>query len=155
MSRAAPIAVLLTLALLGACGRGPGGGAEGGVEGLTVRRAVAWAEPEIASATVGFEVVVTGEADTLLGVASPAGRAALHASGEGPAHGMHPIERLALPRGRTMVDGRAVHVMVQQLVPPLATGDTLVLELTFARAGSVRLAVPVLRFSEALTVLGR
>lgn len=54
-----------------------------------------------------------------------------------------------------MVDGRAVHVMVQQLVPPLATGDTLALELTFARAGSVRLAVPVLRFSEALTVLGR
>ncbi|MCU0621978.1 MAG: copper chaperone PCu(A)C, partial [Gemmatimonadales bacterium] len=131
------------------------GGAEGGSAGLTIRRAVAWAEPEIASATVGFEVVVQGPADTLVGVGSPAGRAALHASGAGPAHGMHPLERLPLSTGRTMVDGREVHVMVQQLAPPLATGDTLALELRFARAGTVRLDVPVLRFSEALTVLGR
>jgi copper(I)-binding protein len=54
-----------------------------------------------------------------------------------------------------MVDGRTVHVMVEDLTSAIPVGSTLPLELRFARAGTLRVDVPVLRFSEALTALGR
>ena len=107
----------------------------------------------VQSATAGFELDVTRGVDTLLGVSSPVGRAGLHAT-HGPG-GMREIVSLPLAAGRTMVDGTQVHVMVQELVADIPVGDTLPLELRFAKAGRLRLVVPVLRFSEALTALGR
>jgi copper(I)-binding protein len=68
---------------------------------------------------------------------------------------MHELASLPLERGRTMIDGRSVHVMVEELAADMPVGGTLPLELRFARAGAVHLDVPVLRFSEALTALGR
>jgi copper(I)-binding protein len=143
----------LVLALAMGCRSTPDVGASATVGQVTVRRAVAWTMSEVQSATAGFELDVRPGTDTLLAVSSPAGRAGLHAT-QGPG-GMHEISALPLPAGRTMVDGRAVHVMVQDLAVDIPIGGTLPLELRFANAGTVKLAVPVLRFSEALTALGR
>jgi copper(I)-binding protein len=143
---------MMLLALAGCRREAVGARAE--VGGVRVSRAVAWTMEEARSATVGFELQLA-EADTLVGVTSPAGRAALHETMRGGQHGMHEISSLPLPSGRTMVDGRSVHVMVEDLVASIPTGGTLPTELRFARAGTLRLDVPVLRFSEALTALGR
>jgi copper(I)-binding protein len=129
-------------------------GARAEVGGVRVSRAVAWTMEEVGSATVGFELHLTA-ADTLVAVTSPAGRAALHETMRGGRHGMHEVPSLPLPSGRTMVDGRSVHVMVEGLAAVLPVGGTLPMELRFARGGTLRLDVPVLRFSEALTALGR
>jgi copper(I)-binding protein len=129
-------------------------GARGEVGSVRVSRAVAWTMEEVRSATVGFELRSTG-VDTLVAVTSPAGRAALHETMRDGRHGMHEVASLPLPSGRTMVDGRSVHVMVEDLATGIPVGGTLPMELRFARAGTLRLDVPVLRFSEALTALGR
>ncbi|HEX5820041.1 MAG TPA: copper chaperone PCu(A)C [Gemmatimonadales bacterium] len=151
--RRAVLAAGLVLTVASACRRAPDVGASATVGQVTVRRAVAWTMNEVQSATAGFELDVAQGTDTLLAVSSPAGRAGLHAT-QGPG-GMHEIASLPLASGRTMVDGRTVHVMVQDLAADIPIGGTLPLELRFARAGTVELAVPVLRFSEALTALGR
>jgi len=148
-----PTAVLALL-LLTACDR-TDGGATARVGDVTVRRAVAWTMSAAHSATAGFEIDVDGQGDTLLGVSSPAGRAGLHATKSATGNGMQPIPALPLGVGRTVLDGRAVHVMVDDLRTDIPVGGTLPLELRFARAGTVTLQVPVLRFSEALSVLGR
>ena len=54
-----------------------------------------------------------------------------------------------------MMAGGSVLVMGHPLAADIPVGGTLPLELRFARAGTVHLDVPVLRFSEALTALGR
>jgi copper(I)-binding protein len=143
----------LTLLVLAGCG-GDAVGAEAEAGGVRVRRAVAWTMEEAKAATVGFELR-SADADTLIAVTSPAGRAVLHETLRGDRHGMHEIPSLPLPAGRTMVDGRSVHLMVQDLATNVPVGGTLPIELRFARAGTLRLDVPVLRFSEALTALGR
>ena len=144
---------VLALALLPTVTACPGGevGATAQAGDVTVRSAVAWTMGEAHSATAGFELTVAGVGDTLVAVSSPAGRAGLHAT-QGT---MRPIAALPLGVGRTMVDGRAVHVMVQDMPADIPVGGTLPLELHFARAGRVTMALPVLRFSEALTALGR
>lgn len=121
---------------------------------MRVSRAVAWTMDEARSASVGFELR-SADADTLVAVTSPAGRAALHETMRAGRHGMHEIPSLPIPSGRTMVDGRSVHVMVEDLAAGIPVGGTLPVELRFARAGTLRLDVPVLRFSEALSALGR
>lgn len=150
---ASGVAVCAILLALTGCGR-EAVGARVEVGGVRVSRAVAWTMEEAGSATVGFELQLT-RADTLIAVTSPAGRAALHETMRGGQHGMHEVPSLPLPSGRTMVDGRSVHVMVEDLASVIPVGGTLPMELRFARAGTLRLDVPVLRFSEALTALGR
>ena len=123
---------------------------------VTVRRAVAWTMGEAHSATAGFEVdIAGGAADTLVAVTSRAGRAGLHATKSATGSGMQELASLALPPGRTVLDGRAVHLMVQDMPADIPIGGRLPLELRFARAGTMRLDVPVLQFSDALAALGR
>jgi copper(I)-binding protein len=147
------LALGVCLALASGCRRAPAAGASAKVGNVTVRRAVAWTMAEIRSATIGFELDLAQGADTLVGVSSPAGRAGLH--GTRGAGGMHALSSLPVGPGRTMIDGTTVHVMVEELAADIPVGGTLPLELRFAQAGSVRLDVPVLRFSEALMALGR
>lgn len=151
MTRVRTAALLL---LLAGCRRADVG-ATASVGEVTVRRAVAWTMGEARSATAGFELDVAGPGDTLVSVTSPAGQAGLHATKGAATGGMQEIVALPLAPGRTMVDGTVVHVMVQSLGADIPVGGTLPLELRFARAGRVTLQVPVLRFSEALTALGR
>jgi len=147
------MALYATLLALTSCGR-DAVGARAEAAGVRVGRAVAWTMEEARSATVGFELRLE-ESDTLVSVSSPAGRAALHETMRGGQHGMHEVPSLPVPAGRTMVDGRTVHVMVEDLATPIPVGGTLPMELRFARAGTLHLDVPILRFSEALTALGR
>ena len=151
MTRLGSAALLL---LLAGCRR-PDVGATASVGDVTVRRAVAWTMGEARSATAGFELDISGSGDTLVSVTSSAGQAGLHATKGATSGGMQEIPSLPLAPGRTMVDGTMVHVMVQSLAADIPVGGTLPLELRFARAGAVTLQVPVLRFSEALTALGR
>ena len=153
MTRCTVLVPVAALLLAAGCRGAPDVGASAQAGNVSVSRAVAWTMAEIGSATVGFELDVARGADTLVAVSSSAGRAGLH--GTKGAGGMHELASLPLEPGRTMIDGRSVHVMVEELAADIPVGGTLPLELRFARAGAVHLDVPVLRFSEALTALGR
>jgi copper(I)-binding protein len=155
MAGSGPLALVAAALLLAGCGRGPAaGGASADAPGVRVTRAVAWGAPGVTGGSAGFEVTLTAP-DTLAGVSVAAGRAEVHASKREGRHGMFPTGPLPLPSGRTMLDGEAYHVMLLDLPAVLAAGDTVRLELRFARAGAVTLSVPVLRYSDALATLGR
>lgn len=122
--------------------------------GVRVTRAVAWGTPGVQGGSAGFEVELATP-DTLEGVSVDAGRAEVHASKHEGQHGMFPTGPLPLPAGRTVLDGEAYHVMLLDLPAALRAGDTVRLALRFATAGELPVAVPVLRYSDALTALGR
>ena len=86
------------------------------------------------------------EDDTLIGAASPvAGHMEVHEMKmEGDVMKMHEIEGgLPIPAGETVVlQPGGFHVMFMQLKEPLVEGSTVMVTLTFARAGSVE--VPLL-----------
>ena len=86
------------------------------------------------------------EDDTLIGAASPvAGHMEVHEMKmEGDVMKMHEIEGgLPIPAGETVVlRPGGFHVMFMQLKEPLVEGSTVMVTLTFARAGSVE--VPLL-----------
>jgi copper(I)-binding protein len=142
------------LVLAGCGGDRASGGASAELAGVQVTRAVAWGAPGVQGGSAGFEVALTAP-DTLEGVSIGAGRAEVHASKREGQHGMFPTGPLPLPAGRSTLDGEAYHVMLLDLPAALRAGDTVRLELRFARAGAVTLGVPVLRYSDALTALGR
>jgi len=85
--------------------------------------------------------------DRLVGVAAQdAGMAMLHQSSaiDGVSQ-MRDLDGLDLPAGRpTELAPRGTHIMLMGLAHPLKPGGTLALTLTFQKAGSVRVAVPVL-----------
>ena len=137
-----------------ACSRPSDIGAHGAAGSLRVTHAVAWSAADVKAATVGMEISNGGDAsDTLIAVTSPAGAAMLHTEVAG--QGMRPVPVLPLaPRGSIRI-GRGLHIMVESLKESPATGSTIPLTLRFARAGAVDLSVPVLRYSEALTALGK
>lgn len=139
--------------LLVACSRPAGAGAGGASGSIRVTHAVAWTAAGVKAATVGMEIGNQGDVpDTLVAVTSPAGNATLHSEVSG--QGMRPVSVLPLPpRGSTRI-GRGLHVMVEDLKEAPVTGSTIPVTLRFARAGAMDLAVPVLRYSEALSALG-
>lgn len=149
MTRAVAV---VALAALPACRAAPPpGGASAAVGDVRVERAVAWTAPDGRSATVGFHLT-SASADTLLGADAGAALATLHdAAASG---GMRPAGRVPLRPLDTLRAGRGLHLMVEGLASPLARGDTLRLRLFFARADTLPLAVPVLRYSDALEILG-
>ncbi len=145
---------LMASMLLGiGCASRPDAGATGHVGTISVAHAVAWSAADVKAATVGMEIRNEGDhPDTLIAVTSPAGAAMLHT--EVPGQGMRPLPVLPLPRRGAVRIGRGLHVMVESLRDPPATGTTIPVTLRFARAGAMELAIPVLRYSEALSALG-
>jgi copper(I)-binding protein len=136
-----------------ACSRPVGVGAHGNTGSIRVTHAVAWSAADVKAATVGMEISNGGDAfDTLIAVTSPAGAAMLHTEASG--QGMRPVPVLPLAPRASIRIGRGLHVMVESLKDVPATGSTIPLTLRFARAGSMDLSVPVLRYSEALSALG-
>lgn len=89
------------------------------------------------------------EADTLVGVRVPSAASVMLHQTEitGGMSSMHHLEQLVLEPGGIvrMVPG-GLHLMVAGLTGPLVPGDSCRVELRFARAGVVRLAVPVVPF---------
>jgi hypothetical protein len=135
------------------CARRSDAGATGRAGDIEVTHAVAWGAADVKAATVGMEIRNDGDVtDTLVAVTSPAGNATLHT--EAPGQGMRPIAGLPLPRRSAIRIGRGLHVMIEGLPEAPAAGKTIPVTLRFAHSGPMELAIPVLRYSEALTALG-
>lgn len=82
----------------------------------------------------------TANADTLLGVASDeAEDAGVHESyvTEGGLSGMRPAENLAIPSGDSLLlQPGGFHVMLMELKRKFVIGDSIQLQIQFAKAGS-------------------
>lgn len=139
--------------MLAGCRSAPAvAGASAAVGDLTVRDAVAWGLESSHSTTIGFRATAT-TADTLVGVESADGMAMLHHETDGQ---MVPLERLPLDAGATVVvGGGGPHIMLTGATHGYAPGDSVRLVLSWARSGRVSLRVPLVRFSDAATLLGR
>lgn len=144
----------IRLALVGAvvvaagCRAAPGNHEE--LNGLVVSRAAVSAPPAGAPAPAFLRIANrASQADTLLGVTSPdADSVVLHTMVGGR---MQPVPVLPVAAGETVRLGPgSYHLMLEGLHRPLGVGDSVSLLLRFARAGELRLRVPVLRYSDAV-----
>jgi copper(I)-binding protein len=115
--------------------------------GLIVTDTWARATPTAAIGAAYFTIANhTAEADTLLSVATPlAAQAELHRTitAAGMAR-MRPAGEVIVPAGHTLkAEPGGLHVMLYELVRPLAAGEAIPLTLTFARAGAVTVMLEV------------
>ena len=137
-----PVLCLLGVVAV-ACGGSSSDGAAGSV---TVRDAVVTepANPSVAAVRLVIDNTGTDD-DTLTGVSSPIGKAAVHRSEvvDGLSK-MTAVPTLAIPAGEivTFAPG-GLHVMLQDITDPLAAGDTFELSLTFEHAGTLTTTVTV------------
>lgn len=98
-----------------------------------------------------------GAADTLVAIATPAAaHAMVHDQvARGGATVMAPVAALPIPAGATVrLAPGGLHVMLEERTGPLAVGDTLRATLTFRRAGSVAIAVPVVSYADVEAAVG-
>lgn len=149
------ITLVIGAGILAACGGGTGGGASASAGDLQVVHAVAWTAPgDVKGATIGLEIRNNKDAaDTLVGVASLAGSATLHV--ESPGGGMRPVPAIPLPRRMATRLGRGLHLMVSEMPAQPKPGEELPLTLRFASGTAIDLQVPVMRYSDALGILGQ
>jgi len=129
---------LLAATLLTACNTEP-------APVVTVSEARVIALPT--SAAVYFTLVNSGGRDRLLSVgAEGAGKASLHeTSMDGAIMRMRVIDDgIEIPeRGQVRLSASGRHVMIQNLVEPLAAGSNVKLTLRFERQGNVEISAPV------------
>src|SRR5262245_32515564 len=126
--------------------RVPAGGA-----GASVHVVDAWARASPAMARMGaaYATLVSAAGDRLTGVRVPAtvaARAELHevATDAAGRVSMRQVSGIELPAGKAVaLAPGASHIMLVEIVHPLAAGDTLRVTLTFAKAPSLDVAVPV------------
>jgi copper(I)-binding protein len=149
VGRLIPVASLAAVAALG-CGRAPRGGSAA-LGPIAISGAVVSAPlgPKEAPAFLVLENRGAG-ADSLIAAASPdADSVSLHTVSGGR---MEPVSAIVLPaRDQVHLAPGAYHLMLEGLHRPLATGDTVSLELRFAAAGRLTVRAPVLRYSEAVS----
>ena len=123
-------------------GAASGGDASVEVVGARVERP---ANPKVAA--VRMEIVNgTGRDDTLTAVSSPDGDASLHRSmtDDQAMASMDPLDDLEIPTGETVeLAPGGLHIMLTDPTTSLEIGDTIELDLTFERAGTQTLTVPV------------
>ncbi len=108
-----------------------------------------WARPTMGAA--GMSAVYLNlqggrTTDTLLGASTPAAaRLELHRSEtKGGMTGMAPAGPVAVPAGAVVrLEPGGLHLMLMDAKRPLRLGDRLPVTLRFAKAGEVRIAVPV------------
>lgn len=135
---------LAALLFLAGCAGGPPT-ASATVGDLVLTKGFAY-EPIIqASGAAYVEITNRGTApDTLLQAASPAaGGAMLH--GGSMAH----VMTLPIPAGGTVsLTPGGTHIMLSDFVAMPQAGDSLAVTLTFARAGSVTLQLPVRKYGD-------
>ena len=110
-----------------------------------------WARASIGAARAGaayLTIVNRGAAiDRLVSVeASLAKRAGLHRTlNEYGVMKMRPAGTIEIPPGATLgLEPGGLHVMLMGLQGPLVEGESFAMTLTFERAGSVELTVPIL-----------
>lgn len=87
------------------------------------------------------------DADQLIKASSPVAATVelhTHAMHDGVMH-MSPVPAIEIPAGgKTVLQPGGLHIMLIDLKAPLKQGETIPLSLTFAKAGTVAVSVPVL-----------
>ena len=140
--------ILLMAAVALACRPDRGGGAT--AADISITHAVVPAPPSPSEASVFLAIDNLGlAADTLTAARSPeADSVLLHEMVGGR---MQVAAALAIPPGGPVrLAPGSYHLMLHGLTRRLAAGDTVTLELHFARAGSATVRAPVLRYTEAV-----
>ena len=138
-----PLARALTVALLSVC-------SPAGVYAGDITIDVPFARASAGSVKTGaaFMVVKNSGAtdDALVGAKSPvAARAELHTHiQDGDVMRMRQVSSIDVPAGGTVsLQPGGLHIMLIDLKEPLRPGETFPLTLTFAKAGTVAVYVPV------------
>lgn len=139
---------MLLAALALACRPDRGGSASAGA--ISISHAVVPAPVSPSEATAFLTIDNTSlEADTLVTATSPeADSVVLHEMAGGRMQAMPVL--VIPPGGPVRLAPGSFHAMLAGLTRPLAAGDTVTLELRFARAGPLTVRAPVLRFTEAV-----
>jgi copper(I)-binding protein len=98
-----------------------------------------------ASGAAYFRVRNTGTVpDTLLGASSPVTRSAMFHGGD-----MGHLEAIVIvPGSEVVLEPGGTHLMLTDYARTPEAGDSLPVELRFARAGTITLALPVRRYTE-------
>jgi periplasmic copper chaperone A len=112
-----------------------------------------WAYPSTAGLASAYLVMenLGRSTDTVTSLSGPeVGDASMHGvRREGVSSTMYPIDRLEVPAGgRVKMRPGGIHIMLSELAGELAVGDTIVLDLTLARAGRVAVRLPVISYGE-------
>lgn len=118
--------------------------------GISISHAVVPASPSPTDASAFMIIDNRGTAaDSLAGVSSPeAEMVMLH---QMVGNRMEMVDGIALPAGaRVPLTPGGYHLMLHGLARPAAAGDTVTLRLEFARAGTLVVRAPVLRYSDAV-----
>ena len=109
-----------------------------------------WAAPasKLSNSAAYMRLLDSGGApDELVSASSPvASKAQLHVFDvQNGAYGMHSVDAIEVSPGAapTILRPGGAHVMLEGLKQPLKPGETFPLSLTFKRAGTVRIEVPV------------
>jgi hypothetical protein len=118
------------------------------LKSLTIEQPFARATPPAATVGGVFMTIRNrgAQADRLVRVASPAaGLAEMHEMKmEGDVMQMRAVPGIEIKPGATVeLKPSGLHVMLQQLKRPLKQGETVSLALTFEKAGTVEIMVPV------------
>ncbi|QNM82631.1 copper chaperone PCu(A)C [Sphingomonas sabuli] len=101
----------------------------------------AWVRATLPGQSVGAAYLTIanrgGGTDRLVGVSTPAGNAALHASTmDGGVMRMRALDGLDIPANATVdLKPHGTHVMITGVAQPLSTGQSVPLRLTFERSG--------------------
>jgi len=108
----------------------------------------AWARATAPGQTEGavYMTLTSATGDTLTSVSSPdAAAAMLHKTTEsGGMSDMSDMDTLPLPAGKAIsLAPHGIHVMLMDLKHPLVAGQTVEVDLTFAKAGVVHVKAPV------------
>ena len=147
----------LSMLLLTGCSTPPpaedtADGVRAKVGDVEITDAVAWGISSSGSSTAGWHMT-SSAGDTLVEVTSPHGSAGLHDVIGGV---MSSIPALVLDSGRRVTLGAGgPHVMITEMAEGFTRGDSFTVTLRFARAGTVTMRLPVVRFTEAQTLLAR
>lgn len=114
---------------------------------LVVNGAFARASPTpVATTGAVYLTITTAEADRLIAIFTPAAAMAhLHESkDENGVMKMKMLEALDIAPGQpAILKPGGMHIMLMGLKAPLKKGETIPLELTFEKAGTVQVLVPV------------
>lgn len=140
-----------TAALLCACALATGcaqqtPSAPAGATMLTVTDAWAPATPPNVALGAAYLQIDAPATDTLLGAETPAARAVeIHQTvHEDGMMKMRQLESLPIAAGTTRLEPHGTHLMLIDLVEPLAAGETFPLTLRFAEAGEIPTGVTVM-----------
>lgn len=143
---------ILALAALVACAKAT----DDEITAATLRLRGGYALPPFTDAPLaGFvRIINVGPVpDTLVAVASDiAERGLLHGSDSTVGGGMAHLTEIEVPRGDSVVlRPKGLHLMLEGLRTRPAVGDTVTVRLTFRRAGTVSLPLPVKSYDELPT----